>query len=298
MKRGLLTLTFRRTRMELGLTAADALAHLFGLFRATPSGKRVVDGTLKLVALDSIAVAIRATAGGDAKMKTALTAWAADANFEALATTEDGAKFTDAVDEFRFIAGTVVGPVARETADETVRRFCDEWKKAVLGEQNYAKEQIDAARDERRQKQDEATLAVILREFAGTRELIERQSAVAAGASSSSSGKVAERLAEARDIMDRDPKRAREICRDLRKYETLTADEAFRVATNIGVASLRLADFATADVELQEALQLQPTNPKALYNAASVALRQDRVPDAVQLHDALTRSSQRVGLRS
>ncbi|HYI12772.1 MAG TPA: tetratricopeptide repeat protein [Thermoanaerobaculia bacterium] len=269
--------------MELGLTAADALAHLFSLFRATPSGKRVVDGTLKLVALNSVAVAIRATADGDAKMKAALTSWTTDAKFEALATAEGDQTFIDAVDELRFIAGNVVGPVARETAEETVRLFCTEWKKAVLGEQNYAKEQLDAARDERRQQQDEGTLAVILDQFAGLRELIHGRSVIAEGAGSSSSGKVAERLAEAREIIDRDPKRAREICRDLRKYETLTADESFRVATNIGVASLRLGDFATAEAELGQALQLQPNNPKALYNAASVALRQDKVGDAVEL---------------
>lgn len=269
--------------MELGLTATTALLQLFGLFRTTPSGRRVIGGTLRIVGLESIAIAIRGTAAGDTKTKAALTTWTTNAKFEALVTAQDDATFHDAVDEYRFIAGNIAGPAARESADETLRLFCAEWKKAILGDQNFAKEQLDAARDERRQKQDEAALALVLDQFAGLRELIESRSAVATGAGSNSAGKVAERLAEAREIIDRDPKRAREICRDLRKYETLTADESFRVATNIGVASLRLGDFPTAEAELGEALQLQPDNPKALYNAASVALRQDKVANAVAL---------------
>lgn len=276
--------------MELGLAAADALAHLFDLLRGTPAGKRVVEGALKIAALDSVAIAIRATADGDANVKAALTAWMADAKFEVLVTAEGTAQFVEAVEQYRFIAGNIAGPTTREAAEETLRLFCEEWKKAVLGEQGYAKEQLDVARDELRQQQDQANLTVVLDQLAGLhdqnaalRELIESRSGMAAGAGTNASGKVAARLAEARDVMDRDPKRAREICRDLRKYETLTADDSFRVATNIGVASLRLGDLPTADTELRQALELQPNNSKALYNAASVALRLDKVAEAVEL---------------
>lgn len=261
--------------MELGLTAAEALAHFFSFFRSVPLGKRAIDRALKLVGLDSMSNAIRATARSDTRLKEALTVWSKDARFSVLATAERDA-FTDAVERFRFIAGSVAGPAARENAEQTLSIFCTEWKKAILGEQNYAKEQLDEARDEQRKKQDED-------QFAGLRKLIDGRLPVAVGAGSASSGKVAERLGEARVIMDRDPKRAREICRDLRKYESLTADESFRVATNIGVASLRLGDFTLADAELGEALRLQPENPKALYNVATVALRQGKVADAVAL---------------
>lgn len=269
--------------MDLGLTAAAALTHLFELFRRTPTGKRVISGALKIGGLSEVAIAIRATAAGDAKLQEALRSWTADAAFESLITGAADAQIEQAIERYRFLAGNLVGPAAHRSAEQTIHSFCEEWKKAVLGAEGYAKEQFDVARDERRQKQDEAVGALLRQQFDSLRELFESRSAAPTEASAGASAKVTDRLAEARKMMDRDPKRAREICRDLRRYETLTADDSFRVATNIGVASLRLGDFSTAEVELRQALELQPKNPKALYNAASVALRLDKIGEAVEL---------------
>jgi tetratricopeptide (TPR) repeat protein len=57
----------------------------------------------------------------------------------------------------------------------------------------------------------------------------------------------------------------------------------FRIATNLGGCALHFEDLTTAKAEFSLALTLQPDDPKALVNAAQVALLNNEIQEALRL---------------